>query len=102
MNRYEQFVEDLETYAKDKRRSEFSRSLFEQSETFIKELVVGKQIKAHWEIERGESHTTARCSECGTNYYYFSRGQYQIDKSNYCPSCGADMRPPEEAERWRG
>lgn len=92
MNRYEQFAKDLETYAKDKRRSKFSRSLFEQSAAYIKELIAEKQIKAQWEIERDESHTTARCSECGANYYYFNRGQYQIDKSNFCPNCGADMR----------
>jgi DNA-directed RNA polymerase subunit RPC12/RpoP len=44
-----------------------------------------------WIVTKYENHSTARCSECGADFYYFNKGQYHIDQSAYCPNCGAKM-----------
>lgn len=49
------------------------------------------QKQGKWEVKRHEHHTNAICSVCGENFYYFNKGQYNIDCSNYCPNCGAIM-----------
>ena len=48
-------------------------------------------VHGRWDIERGEVHTNCVCSACRKMFYYFNRGQLQIDKMPYCPNCGAKM-----------
>lgn len=48
-------------------------------------------VRGKWIVEHLEQHVTCTCSVCRTNYYYYKRGQYHIDTSYYCPSCGARM-----------
>jgi DNA-directed RNA polymerase subunit RPC12/RpoP len=98
MNRYEAFIIALREYAKDRRRSRLTQSLLGQAADYIQALFEGRVVRGRWIVDRGREHTQAVCSECGASYYYFNKGQYQIDKSNFCPNCGADMRPEEHDE----
>lgn len=91
MNRYEYFLEDLRYFANDKRHSKATLSYINQAIEAIDDLIQGRSVHAHWIVEKHNAHTTCRCSECGCEFYYFNKGQYQIDNSAYCPNCGADM-----------
>lgn len=58
-------------------------------------------MKSEWIVIKGELSTTATCPICSKSFYYYNKGQYQIDRANYCPNCGAKMKstaPKEEEE----
>lgn len=49
-------------------------------------------VSGEWIVNRFENHTLCECYACGQEFYYFNKGQYHIDESNFCPHCGANMR----------
>ena len=44
-----------------------------------------------WKIEEYKNHLNVVCSNCNKEFYVYKQGQYSIDRSNYCPNCGAKM-----------
>lgn len=49
-----------------------------------------------WEIEKYKNHLNVVCSNCNKEFYVYKQGQYRIDRSNYCPNCGAKMGKGQE------
>lgn len=52
-----------------------------------------KDLRPHgrWLVVEEKTHLNVVCSECDTNFYVHKKGQYHIERSNYCPNCGAKM-----------
>lgn len=44
-----------------------------------------------WKIEEYKNHLNVVCPNCNKEFYVYKQGQYRIDRSNYCPNCGARM-----------
>lgn len=44
-----------------------------------------------WEVAEHSAHLNVVCSNCNEDFYVYKKGQYRIDRSNYCPKCGARM-----------
>ena len=44
-----------------------------------------------WKINEYKNHLNVVCSNCNKEFYVYKQGQYHIDRSNYCPNCGAKM-----------
>lgn len=56
-------------------------------------------VKSNAEMPGQRSSHTCTCSKCGTCYYCYDKGQYQIELSNFCPNCGKKMvYRPERSE----
>ena len=51
-----------------------------------------------WKIDEYKNHLNVVCSNCNKKFYVYKQGQYRIDRSNYCPNCGAKMN--RERERY--
>lgn len=49
-----------------------------------------------WKIEEYKNHLNVVCSNCNKEFYVYKQGQYRIDRSNYCPNCGAKMGKGQE------
>ena len=49
-----------------------------------------------WKIEEYKNHLNVVCSNCKKEYYVYKQGQYLINRSNYCPNCGAKMGKGQE------
>ena len=45
--------------------------------------------KGRWDVTEDEFMTYARCSECGEDFSFW---EADCALTNFCPSCGADMR----------
>ena len=58
---------------------------FKDKNRFV-EVVHGK-----WEATEYKEHLNVVCSNCNEDFYVYKKGQYRIDRSNYCPKCGAKM-----------
>ena len=44
-----------------------------------------------WKIEEYKNHLNVVCPNCNKEFFVYKQGQYRIDRSNYCPNCGARM-----------
>lgn len=44
-----------------------------------------------WKIDEYKNYLNIVCSNCNKEFYVYKQGQYRIDRSNYCPNCGAKM-----------
>lgn len=44
-----------------------------------------------WNVTENRQHLDVECSICKSSFYVYKQGQYRIDRSNYCPNCGAKM-----------
>ena len=44
-----------------------------------------------WNVTENRQHLDVGCSICKSSFYVYKQGQYRIDRSNYCPNCGAKM-----------
>ena len=44
-----------------------------------------------WEVTEHNAHLNVVCSNCNKEFYVYKKGQYRIDRSDYCPNCGAKM-----------
>ena len=42
-------------------------------------------------MTENRQHLDVECSICKSSFYVYKQGQYRIDRSNYCPNCGAKM-----------
>lgn len=51
-----------------------------------------------WKIEEYKNHLNVVCSNCNKEFYVYKQGQYRIDRSNYCPNCGAKMEGERKDE----
>lgn len=51
-----------------------------------------------WVVHRGGVSSTCTCPECGENFFYMNRGQFQIEFADYCPRCGASMNLEKSKE----
>ena len=51
-----------------------------------------------WKIDEYKNHLNVVCSNCNREFYVYKQGQYRIDRSNYCPNCGAKMNKGEDEE----
>lgn len=49
-----------------------------------------------WKIEEYKYHLNVVCSNCNKEFFVYKQGQYRIDRSNYCPNCGAKMDKGQE------
>ena len=47
--------------------------------------------RGKWEVTEHREHINVICSNCNEDFYVYKKGQYRIDRSNYCPKCGARM-----------
>ena len=47
--------------------------------------------RGQWKINEYKNHLHVVCSNCNKEFYVYKQGQYRIDRSNYCPYCGAKM-----------
>lgn len=84
----EGLIKDLEWYCRDHRHPKWTRELVKRAA----ESIAGKnEYRGRWETYKSGEHTECICSACKKSYYYHDKGQYQIDKSRYCPNCGAKM-----------
>lgn len=91
MSKYEWVLDNLRHLVRDKRHSEVVRHYLEQAVETIEELAEGRVNKGYWILWEEKEHNICRCSWCGQEFYYHKKGQYQIDKSRYCPACGTRM-----------
>lgn len=55
----------------------------------VEDVVEIRQGK--WKIEEYKNYLNVVCSNCNKEFYVYKQGQYRIDRSNYCPNCGAKM-----------
>ena len=84
----EGLIKDLEWYCRDHRHPKWTRELVKRAA----ESIAGKnELRGRWETYKSGEHTECICSACKKSYYYHNKGQYQINKSCYCPNCGAKM-----------
>lgn len=60
---------------------------------YVAEIRQGK-----WKIEEYKNHLNVVCSNCNKEFYVYKQGQYRIDRSNYCPNCGAKMEGERKDE----
>lgn len=44
-----------------------------------------------WRVIEHNEHLNIICSNCNEDFYVYKKGQYRIDRSKYCPNCGAKM-----------
>ena len=51
-----------------------------------------------WKIDEYKNYLNVVCSNCNREFYVYKQGQYRIDRSNYCPNCGAKMNKGEDEE----
>ena len=72
--------------AKSEAIKEFAEELKESADTNNAETKHGQ-----WKIEEYKNHLNVVCSNCNKEFYVYKQGQYRIDRSNYCPNCGAKM-----------
>ena len=56
-------------------------------------IIDPEDLRPHgrWLVVEEKTHLNVVCSECDTNFYVHKKGQYHIERSNYCPNCGAKM-----------
>lgn len=53
---------------------------------------VAPVVHGMWKILRDDKISrSVACTACNDVFYYAKRGQLNIDKMPYCPSCGAKM-----------
>lgn len=76
-----------------------SNERFKQEDEDIVEFLFASEPSADvvevkhgkWEVTEHNAHLNVVCSNCNEDFYVYKKGQYRIDRSNYCPKCGARM-----------
>ena len=58
----------------------------EQPAVNVREVKHGK-----WDVTEHKEHLNVICSNCNEDFYVYKKGQYRIDRSKFCPKCGAKM-----------
>ena len=55
-------------------------------------------VRGKWIIEAHRTYYDTRCSVCGIKSFVSIEPKDVISFCNYCPNCGADMRPEPPKE----
>ena len=75
----------------NRQKAEIERLKKESADTNNAETKHGQ-----WKIDEYKNHLNVVCSNCNKEFYVYKQGQYRIDRSNYCPNCGAKMGKGQE------
>lgn len=90
--------EELKTlYILSKNRCEV-QGLIPVYNTISSTADVAEVRHGEWKIEEYKNHLNVVCSNCNKEFYVYNQGQYRIDRSNYCPNCGAKMEGERKDE----
>ena len=90
---FEHNLDFLHDYDEDEVRV-FAKDLISNVRNYIQTEPTADVV----EVKRGKwiatehcEHLNVICSNCNKDFYVYKKGQYRIDRSNYCPECGARM-----------
>lgn len=71
--------------------SEIERLNTKIMELSVKLVKSKPMVRGEWLVTEYPTHIDVECSACKTSFYIHKRGQYRIDRSEFCPECGANM-----------
>jgi len=50
-------------------------------------------VRGKWKVSAHKTYYDVSCSVCGINSFFQVDEKDSVSYANYCPNCGADMRP---------
>ena len=50
-------------------------------------------VRGKWKVSVHKTYYDVSCSVCGINSFFQVDEKDSVSYANYCPNCGADMRP---------